>query len=71
MRFVRDVYLKDLGMELDEEKLFFDEVCNRIILNPRFYLEHLDNGGLWVFRVSFLDYKGKRKLKKGLKPKDL
>jgi len=69
---IRDVYLKkNLGMSEDEERDFYMEVLDRVIRNPRFYLDHLDNRGLWVFRVSFLDYKGKRRVKKGLKEKAL
>jgi hypothetical protein len=69
---IRDVYLKkNLGMSDEEERDFYFEVLDRVIRNPRFYLDHLDNRGLWVFRVSFLDYKTKRKVKKGLKEKDL
>jgi len=69
---IRDVYLKkNLGMSDEEERDFYMEVLDRVIRNPRFYLDHLDNRGLWVFRVSFLDYKSKRKVKKGLKEKDL
>jgi hypothetical protein len=69
---IRDVYLKkNLGMSDEEERDFYMEVLDRVIRNPRFYLDHLDNRGLWVFRVSFLDYKGKRRVKKGLKEKAL
>jgi hypothetical protein len=68
-----DVYLRKKypDMSIEEEKSFYDEVLERVILNPRFYLDHLDNKGLWVFRVSFLDYKGKRRVKKGLETKPL
>lgn len=58
-------------MTLEEEKEFYDEVLARVISNPRFYLDHLENKGLWVFRVSFLDYRSKRKVTKGLKTKPL
>jgi hypothetical protein len=69
---IRDVYLKkNLGMSDEDERDFYMEVLDRVIRNPRFYLDHLDNRGLWVFRVSFLDYKGKRRVKKGLKEKAL
>lgn len=68
---IRDVYLKKMGMSDEEERAFYDEVLERVIRNPRFYLDHLDNRGLWVFRVSFLDYRSKRRVKKGLKPKPL
>lgn len=45
------------GMSSDEERLFFEETCERIIMNARFYLDHLDDGTFWVYRVSFEDYK--------------
>lgn len=42
----------------DEEKAYFYEVCDRIIANPRFYLENLDE--LSVFKVSFINYKNRK-----------
>ena len=36
-------------MTPEEEEQYFFEVCDRIIRNPRFYLDHLDE--LSVFRI--------------------
>jgi hypothetical protein len=44
-----------LFMELHEEKAYYQEVLQRIINNPRYYLDNLDD--LYVFRVSFIEYK--------------
>lgn len=41
-------------MEYDEEQAYYHEILERVIKNPRFYLDHLDE--LSVFRVSFLHY---------------
>lgn len=70
---MKDVYLrkKFTDMTIEDEVEFYNEVLDRVISNPRFYLDHLDNRGLWVFRCSFLDYKTKRRVKKGLKTKPL
>jgi hypothetical protein len=43
-----------------DEHAYFTEVCERVIRNPRFYLDHLDE--LYVFRVSFI--RKRRRLKK-------
>ena len=51
-----DIY-EDITIE--EEHLMYDEVCQRIINNPRFYLDNLDN--LWVFRTSFISYYYKKR----------
>lgn len=45
-------------MPIDEEHTFFNEVCDRIIANPRFYLDHLDE--LSEFKCSFIRYKPKK-----------
>ena len=45
-------------MTIEEEHAFFYEVCDRIIANPRFYLDNLD--GLSVFKCSFINYKYKK-----------
>jgi hypothetical protein len=42
-------------MDKAEEKAYYDEVLERVIHNPRFYLDNLDD--LSVFRVSFIEYK--------------
>lgn len=41
-------------MTYEEEQAYYHEVLERVIRNPRFYLDHLDE--LSVFRVSFLHY---------------
>jgi hypothetical protein len=52
-------------MTLEEEHEYFNEVCDRVILNPRFYLDNLDNNQLSVFKVNFINYKtGKFKNKR-------
>lgn len=47
-------------MSIDEERAYFSEVCDRIISNPRFYLDHLEE--LSVFRVSWFKYKAEAKM---------
>ena len=42
-----------------EQKEFYAEILERIIKNPRFYLENL--GYLEVFRFDFIHYNYKRK----------
>jgi hypothetical protein len=44
-----------LFMDVKEEHEYFDEVCERIIRNPRFYLDNLDY--LHTFRVGWIPYK--------------
>lgn len=41
-------------MNIQEEHEFYNEICDRIIANPRYYLDNLDE--LSVFRVSFIRY---------------
>lgn len=48
-----------LFMSKDEERAYFNEVCDRIINNPRFYLDNLDD--LSVFRCSFISYAPEKK----------
>ena len=36
-----------LFMEREDEKAYYQEVCSRIIANPRFYLDNLED--LYVF----------------------
>lgn len=45
-------------MDLDEQKVYYSEVLERVFRNPRFYLDNLDE--LSVFRVSFIKYKAER-----------
>jgi hypothetical protein len=42
-------------MNLEEQKAYHAEVLERVIKNPRFYLDNLDK--LSVYRVSFIEYK--------------
>lgn len=42
-----------------EERCYYEEVLNRIIKNPRYYLNNLDR--LHTFRVSFINYSYKKK----------
>lgn len=51
-------------MSLEEEYEFYNEVLDRVIKNPRFYLEHLDDGTLTTFKCSFINYHKKRRLYK-------
>jgi hypothetical protein len=50
-----------LFMSLEDEYNYFYEVCDRIISNPRYYLDNLDE--LYVFKVSFIHYGPSRKKK--------
>lgn len=52
-------------MEKDEEEWYYQETLNRILSNPRWYLDNLDY--LINFRVSFIDYHDNRKAKKRVK----
>lgn len=42
-------------MTREQEEAFYEEVLQRVILNPRFYLDNLDD--LHVFRLSWVEYK--------------
>jgi len=56
-------WLKDLypGITLEEEKECYQEMLKRVINNPRYYLDLLDESiGLWEFKVSFLSYSVKK-----------
>jgi hypothetical protein len=50
-----------LFMTKEEEREYFETTCDKIIANPRYYLDNLEN--LNVFTVSFNNYR-KRKVKK-------
>jgi len=57
-------WLKDTypGITLEEEKECYQEMLNRVINNPRYYLDLIDESiGLWEFKVSFLSYSVKRR----------
>lgn len=47
-------------MTLEEQKLFYYETLDRVINNPRFYLDHLEDNVLVIYKCSFLDYSKKR-----------
>lgn len=47
-----------LFMDKDDEHKYFDEVCDRIIRNTRFYLDNIQE--LHTFRVSFINYSSKK-----------
>lgn len=42
-------------MSIEQEYTYYNEVLERVIRNPRYYLNHLEE--LDVFEVSFIDYK--------------
>ena len=60
-RYDMEARLK-VEMTLEEEYAFYNEVLQRVINNPRFYLDHLDE--LDVFYVSFIDYSTTRRKKR-------
>lgn len=39
------------SMTKEEEQEFYLETLNRVIANPRYYLDHLDDGTLEVYRL--------------------
>jgi hypothetical protein len=41
-------------MTIEEQREYYDEVLTRVINNPRFYLDNLEE--LDVFKVSFIKY---------------
>lgn len=55
--YERSANLSDF-MTLEEEYNYYNEVLERVIRNPRFYLDNLDE--LDVFFVSFINYHRKR-----------
>ena len=60
---------KDFCNDIEDEYAFFNEICERVIKNPRFYLEHCDdrNPVLQTYYFSFIDY-DYRKVKHKPKP---
>lgn len=56
-------------MTAEEEHAYYNEVLDRVIANPRYYLDNLDT--LFTFRVSFRKYKAEFKDLKDTKSKDL
>lgn len=56
-------FLKEaLQLDTAEERQFFIHNTDWIMNNMRFTLDHLDDGTLWVYRVSFEDYKKSKHL---------
>lgn len=53
MTFLREAYPE---MSIEDEREFFNENCDLIIRNVRFYLDHLDDGTLWVYKTYFFNY---------------
>lgn len=60
----RNQWLREF-MTLEEEFEYYNETLDRVILNPRFYLDNLEE--LDVFMVSFHDYNEKRRAKPKIK----
>jgi hypothetical protein len=57
------LFAKDFCEDIKDEYEFFDEICERVIRNPRFYLNELENGkSLQSYRFSFINYKKKKGL---------
>jgi len=48
-----------LFMNKEDEREYFNEICDRIIRDPRFYLDNLER--LDTFVVSFIHYGKSRK----------
>lgn len=51
-------------MPSEEEHAYYEEVLRRVIHNPRYYLDNLDE--LSVFRVSFIYYYPEKKYIEGI-----
>lgn len=43
------------GISYEEELEFYDEILERVIKDPRYYLQNLED--LEVFRFSFIEFK--------------
>jgi hypothetical protein len=43
-------------MTIEQEYAYYNEVLERVINNPRKYLDALDDGSLSEFMVSFINY---------------
>ncbi len=55
---------KDFCEDIEDEYAFFNEICERVIKDPRFYLDHIDDGNtLQTYKFSFIDYTAKCKSK--------
>jgi len=52
--------LRDV-MTAEQERAFYDNILQRVFCYPRYYLDNLDY--LDTFRVSFLEYWEKRRVK--------
>lgn len=56
------LHAKDFCDDALDERVFFDEICERVIRNPRFYLNLLDDtGALQSYKFSFICYNAKKK----------
>jgi len=55
--------LRELGWSLEDEKLWYAELLERIRRRPRFYLDNLSE--FEVFRVSFINYRPYRSFDEG------
>jgi hypothetical protein len=64
-------YNKLSGVSIPDQRELYEEVLQRVIDDPRFYLDNLDN--LWCFRVSFITYLPEEELfpENFIKPKGL
>ena len=52
-------------MDREEEERYYNEILERMIRNPRFYLDNLED--LYLFRVSFRYYYPERDYYEGMK----
>jgi len=52
----------ELSEDIIDEKAFYNEILDRIILNPRFYLDNLDKPRvLQTYWFSFINYRYKKR----------
>lgn len=51
--------LRDV-MTKEQERIYYESVLERVIENPRFYLDNLDTCD--IFKVSFINYSRKRNI---------
>jgi len=53
---------RELSEDLLDEKEFYNEILDRVIMNPRFYLDNIDKPrSLQTFWFSFIRYYYKKK----------
>ena len=48
-------------MTPEQERVYYDTILEKVIENPRYYLDNLEL--LDSFRVSFINYSSKRRIK--------